>query len=40
MNNIINKSLLVGDKFMPDRERIKKFRETDDLKHIYKNVLD
>ena len=58
MNNIINKFLLTGDKFMPEfhlkqpgftysacrpftkhRERIQKFRETGNLKHLYRNEL-
>ena len=46
MNKIINKFLLTGDKFMPGftysacglftkhRERIQKFRETGNLKHL------
>ena len=59
MNEIINKFLLSGDKFMPElhlkqpgftysacrpftkhRERIQKFRETGNLKHLYRNELD
>ena len=59
MNNIANKFLLIGDKFMPKlhlkqsgctysaywpfaehTERIEKFRETDHLKHLYRNELD
>ena len=59
MNDIINKFLLVGDKFMPEmhlrqpgftysafepftknKERIEKFKETGDSRHIYKNELD
>ena len=59
MNEIINKCLLTGDKFMPKlhlkqpgftysacgpftkhRERIQKFRETGNLKHLYRNELD
>ena len=59
MNNIINKFLLTGDKFMPEfhlkqpgftystcrpftkyRERIQKFRETGNLKHLHRNKLD
>ena len=43
MNNIINKFLLAGDKFMPEmhlRQRIQKFRETGDTIYIYKNELD
>ena len=58
MNNIINKFLLIGDKFMPELhlkqpgfthsacgpftkhcERIQKFRETGNLKHLYRNKL-
>ena len=59
MNKIINKFLLIGDKFMPElhlkqrgftysacgpftkhRERIQKYRETSNLKHLYRNELD
>ena len=59
MNNIINKFLLAGDKFMPQihwrqlrfvysacgpftrhKERIKKFKQTGDTRHIYRNELD
>ena len=59
MNNIINKLLLAGDKFMPEmhlrqpqftysacgpftkhKQRIQKFKETDDTNYIYKNELD
>ena len=59
MNNIINKFLLAGDKFMPEmhlrqpqfvysacglftrhKERIKKFKQTDDTRYIYRNELD
>ena len=59
MNNIINKFLLAGDKFMPEmhlrqpqfvysacgpftrhKERIKKFEQTGDTRHIYRNELD
>ena len=59
MNEIIDKFLLSGDKFMPElhlkqpgftysacgpftkhRERIQKFRETGNLKHLYRNELD
>ena len=59
MNNIINKFLLAGDKFMPEmhlrqpqfiysscgpftrhKERIKKFKQTGDTRHIYRNELD
>ena len=59
MNNIINKFLLAGDKFMPQmhlrqpqfiysacgsftrhRERIKKFKQTGDMRYIYRNDLD
>ena len=55
MNNVINKFLLAGDKFMPEmhlrqrqfvysacepftrhKERIKKFKQTDDMRYIYK----
>ena len=59
MNNIINKFLLAGDKFMSEmhlrqpqfvysacgtftrhKERIKKFKQTGDTRHIYRNELD
>ena len=59
MNKIINKSLLTGDKFMPEshlkqpgftysacgpfikhRERSQTFRETSNLKDLYRNELD
>ena len=59
MNNIINKFLLAGDKFMPEihlrqprfvfstcgpftrhKERIKKFKQTDNTHCIYRNELD
>ena len=59
MNNIINKFLLAGDKFMPEmhlrqlqfvysacgpftrhKERIKKFKQTGDMRYIYRNELD
>ena len=59
MNKIINKFLLIGDKFMPELhlkqrrftysawgpfikhcERIQKFRETGNLKYLYRNELD
>ena len=52
MNKTINKLLLIGDKFMPKFhlkhpglftkycERIQKFRETGNLKHLYRNELD
>ena len=59
MNNIINKFLLAGDKFMPemhlrqpqfvysacgpftrDKERIKEFKCTGDMRYIYRNELD
>ena len=59
MNEIVNKFLLTGDKFMPEmhlkqprftysacvpftknKERIKKFKETEDTNYIYKNELD
>ena len=59
MNEIINKLLLVGDKFMPEmylrqpgftysgwppftknKERIKKFKATGDLRYIHQNKLD
>ena len=59
MNNIINKVLLAGDKFMPEmhlrqpqfvysvcgpftrhKERIKKFKRTDDTRYLYRNELD
>ena len=58
MNKIINKRLLIGDKFIPElhfrqpvftysacgpftkyRETILKFRETGNLRHIYRNEL-
>ena len=59
MNDIINKFLLAGDKFMPEmhlkqpgvtysacgpftknKERIRKFKETEDSRHTYRNELD
>ena len=59
MNQIVNKFILAGDKFMPEihlkqpgftysacrpftknKERIKKFKETEDTSYIYKNELD
>ena len=59
MNEIVNKFLLAGDKFMPEmhlkqpeftysacgpftknRERIQKFKETEETSYIYKNELD
>ena len=59
MNDIVNKFLLAGDKFMPEmhlkqpgftdsacgpftknKERIQKFKETGDTKHIYRNEFD
>ena len=59
MNNVINKYLLAGDKFMPEmhlkqpqfvysacgpftrhKERIKKFKQTDDTRYVYRNELD
>ena len=59
MNEIVNKFLLAGDKFMPEmhlkqpgfiysacglftknKERIQKFKETEDKSYIYKNELD
>ena len=59
MNEIVNKFLLAGDKFMPEmylkqpgftysacgpftknKERIQKFKETEDTKYIYRNELD
>ena len=59
MNQIVNKFLLAGDKFMPEmhlkqpgftysacgpftktQQRIKKYRETGDTSHLYKNALD
>ena len=59
MNEIINKSLLVGDKFMPEmhliqrgftcsacgpftkkKERIQRFKQTGDLRYIYRKELD
>ena len=59
MNNVINKFLLAGDKFMSEmhlrqpqfvysacgpftrhKERIRKFKQTDDTRYIYRNELD
>ena len=52
MNEIVNKFLLAGDKFMPgftcsacgpftkNNERIQKFKETEYTSYIYKNELD
>ena len=59
MNEIVNKFLLAGDKFIPqmhlqqpgftysacgrffeNKERIQKFKETEDTSYIYKNELD
>ena len=59
INNIINKFLLAGDKFMPEmhlrqpqfiysacgpftrhKERIKKIKQTDDTRYIYRNDID
>ena len=59
MNEIVNKFLLAGDKFMPqmhlqqpgftysacgtfikNKERIQKFKETEDTSYIYQNELD
>ena len=59
MNEIVNKFLLVGNKFMPEmhlrqpgftysacgpftknKERIQRFKETEDTSYIYKNELD
>ena len=59
MNDIINKFLLAGDKFMPEmhlrqpgftystcgpftknKERIQKFKQTEDSRYAYKNELD
>ena len=58
MNDIINKFLLAGDKFMPEmhlrqpgftiacgpftknKERIQKFKQTEDSRYIYKNEID
>ena len=59
MNNVVNKFLLAGDKFMPEmhlrqpqfvysacgpftrhKERIKKFKQTGDMRYIYRNELD
>ena len=49
MNELVNKFLLVGDKFMPEiywiqftknKEIIQKFKETGDTDYIYKNELD
>ena len=58
MNEIINKFLLVGDKFIPEihlrqlgfvysacgpftksKERIQKFKETEDTSYIYKSEI-
>ena len=39
MNEIVNKFLLAGDKFIPEiafkKERIQKFKETGDSRDIY-----
>ena len=59
MNQIVNRLLLAGDKFMPEmhlkqpgltynacgpftknKDRIQKFKETEDTSYIYKNELD
>ena len=59
LNEIVNKFLLAGDKFMPEmhlkqpgftystcgsftknKGKIQKFKETGDMKYIYKNDLD
>ena len=59
MNEVVNKVLLAGDRFVPRmylkqprftysscrqftkiKERIQKFKETDDSRYIYKNELD
>ena len=59
MNEIVNRLLLAGDKFMPEmhlkqpgftysacgpftkiKDRIQKFKETEDTSYIYKNELD
>ena len=59
MNDIVNKFLLAGDKFMSEmhlkqpgftysacgqftknKEKIQKFKETGDLRYIYRNELD
>ena len=59
MNEIVNKVLLAGDKFMPEihlrqpgftysacgpftknKERIRKFKETEDSRYLYQNELD
>ena len=51
MNEIVNKFLLAGDKFMSEmhlkqpgftknKERIQEFKETEDTNYIYKNNLD
>ena len=55
MNEIVNKFLLVGDKFIPkmygftysacvpfikNKERIQKFKETGNPRHIYQNELN
>ena len=52
MNEIVNKSLSVGDKFMlgftysacgsftKNKQRIQKFMQTGDINYIYRNELD
>ena len=43
MNEIVNKVLFAGDKFMPiyqNKEKIQKFKETGDSGYIYRNKLD
>ena len=41
MNDIINKFLLAGDKFMSEmHQRIQKFKQTGDSGYIYRNELD
>ena len=57
MNEVVNKLLLAGDKFMPkmhvrqpgftyiaceikNKERIQKYKETEDSRYIYQNALD
>ena len=39
MNKIINTFSLTGDKFTKHHERIQKFRDTGNLKHLYTNEL-
>ena len=49
MNEIVNKFLLVGDKFMPtphrgkftkNKKRVQKLEETRDSRYIYQNEID